>query len=390
MAVRKLTIDQARRATLGAQGFGRPQPKGRVDRRHFRRLFRDIGLLQLDSVNVLERSHYLPVFARLGGYSKAALDRYTVESGEVYEYWGHAASLLPTELYPVLNFRTNGRRPWKRAAELIERRPAMLDAILDEVADKGPLQVGHLEEPGNRQGSWWGWGDGKTALEWLFATGRLTAYRSKHFARLYDLPERVIPREHLEAPPLPEPDAYRRLIGLAAEHFGVGTMRDLCDYYRLNIPKARPFFKEMVAAGELIEVDVAAWDQPAYADPELRIPKGIEGSALLSPFDPIVWERDRARRLFDFHYRIEIYTPEPQRVFGYYVLPYMLDGELVGRVDLKADRHERVLRVQGAYVEPGRDAQRIARILEEDLDAMCIWLGLEGVVRPRRGNLKLG
>lgn len=385
---RKLTKDQVRRATLGAQGFGQRHP-GRVDKRHFRRLFGDIGLLQLDSVNVLERSHYLPVFARLGKYSKAALNDYTARSGEVFEYWGHAASLLPIELYPYHRFAMDEFRQWRRIKKLQEDQPGYVDAVFEEISKNGPMTVSDLEKPGERRGSWWGWGDGKTALEWLFGTGRITAYRTANFGRLYDIPERVIPKQFLEADPVPRDDAYRHFLKLAAEHFGVGTLRDLADYYRIRIPKARPVFKDMLAKGELVEVEVEGWDAPAYADPKLKIPRRIEGSALLSPFDPVVWERDRALRIFDFHYRIEIYVPEPKRIYGYYVLPYLLDGELVGRVDLKADRKAKQLLVQAAHIEPGRDVKRVAAALREDLHAMADWQGLASIVPKGRGNLPL-
>jgi len=389
LALRKLTRDQARRAVLGAQGFSRSRPGGRVDARHFRRLFSEIGLLQLDSVNVLERSHYLPVFSRLGSYDKAALDRYTVDSGEVFEYWGHAASLLPAELYPYMRHKMAGFRPWHRVQALMEDHPEYIEAVYDEIVERGPITVSDLTDPGSRKGTWWGWGEGKTALEWLFGVGRITGYRGANFARFYDLPERVIAPEHLRAPAVPEQDAYRHLLRLAAEHFALGTATELADYYRLNMPKARPVIADMANRGELVEVEVPGWDGPVYADPGMSIPRRIEGISLLSPFDPIVWERDRADQLFDFHYRIEIYTPKPKRVYGYYVLPVLLDGELVGRVDLKADRQAGTLRVQGAYVEPGRDVPPVGSALGPELDTMAEWLGLEVVAKPRRGNLKL-
>lgn len=388
MKKRKLTNDQVRRATLGAQGFGRRHP-ATVDKRHFRRLFDDVGLLQLDSVNVLERSHYLPVFARLGQYDKAALNEYTVRSGEVFEYWGHAASLLPMELYPYHRFAMDGFQQWRRIKKLQEDKPGYVDAVYREIAEHGPMSVRDLEQPGERRGSWWGWGDGKTALEWLFGTGQITGYRTENFGRLYDIPERVIPQRYLEADPIPRDHAYRKFLSLAVQHFAVGTLRDLADYYRINIPKARPVLKDMVAKGDLVEVEVEGWDTPAFADPNMLVPRRIEGSALLSPFDPVVWERDRALRIFDFHYRIEIYVPEPQRIFGYYVLPYLLDGELVGRVDLKADRKAKQLLVQAAHIEPGHDPERVAAALRGDLQTMAAWQGLDEVVYKRRGNLAL-
>ena len=387
--MRKLTQEQARRAALGAQGFYRPAPPGRVDRRHFRRLFDDIGLLQLDSVNVVERSHYLPVFARLGGYAKADLNSYTVDSGEVFEYWGHEASLLPVELYPYFRHRMAAHRPWRRVRALLEEHPDYIETVYDELVERGPLTVGDLADPGSRKGNWWGWGNGKVALEWLFATGRITAYRSTNFTRVYDLPERVIAAQFLEAEPVPQPEAYRHLLALAARHHAVGTAADLADYYRLHLPTARPVLAAMAERGELVEVDVAGWRGPVYAEPELSLPRREPRSALLSPFDPVVWARDRAERLFDFHYRIEIYVPQPIRVYGYYVLPFLLDGELVARVDLKTDRRAGLLRVNAAYVEEGRDRSRVGRELRRDLEALAAWLGMSGVVEPRRGNLTI-
>jgi uncharacterized protein YcaQ len=387
--MRKLTQEQARRAALGAQGLYRPVPAGRVDRRHFRRLFGDIGLLQLDSVNVLERSHYLPVFARLGEYGKDDLHRYTVDSGEIFEYWGHEASLLPLELYPYFRHRMAAHRPWRRVQALLAEHPGYVDTVYDEVVARGPLTVGDLAEPGRRKGNWWGWGNGKVALEWLFGTGRLAAYRTANFTRVYDLPERVIAPRFLQAEAVPRAEAYRHLLALAARHHAVGTAADLADYYRLHLPTARPILAAMAEQGELVEVDVAGWKGPVYADPDLTLPRRSPRSALLSPFDPVVWARERAERLFGFHYRIEIYVPEPKRVYGYYVLPYLLDGELVARVDLKTDRRSGVLRVPGAYAEDGRDRTRIGRALRRDLEALAGWLGMSAIVGPGKGDLTL-
>lgn len=387
--MRRLTIEQARRAALGAQGFYRPARSGRVDRRHFRRVFDDIGLLQLDSVNVLERSHYLPVFARLGNYQKTDLDAFTARSGEVFEYWGHEASLLPVELYPYFRHRMAAHQPWRRVQALFDEHPEYVETVYEELIERGPLTVGDLADPGSRKGNWWGWGHGKVALEWLFGTGRIAAYRTANFRRVYDLPERVIPSQFFEAEALPQREAYRHLLALAARHHALGTAADLADYYRLHLPTARPILAAMADRGELVEVDVAGWKGPVYADPDLSLPRRSPRSALLSPFDPVVWARDRAERLFGFHYRIEIYVPAPKRVYGYYVLPYLLDGELVARVDLKTDRQHGLLRVQGAFVEDGRDRTRVAAALRQDLEAMASWLGMSEVVGPGKGNLPL-
>lgn len=387
--MRRFTLQQARRAALGAQGLHRPQAAGRVDRRHFRRLFEDIGLLQLDSVNVLERSHYLPVLARLGQYGKGDLDRYTAQSGEVFEYWGHEASLLPMDLYPYFRHRMETRRPWRPVLALQEQHPEYIESVYEEVAAHGPLTVGELSNPGHRKGSWWGWGEGKTALEWLFAEGRVARYRAKNFARVYDLPDRVIPAEYLEAEPVEQREAYRHLLLSSARHHAIGTADDLADYYRLHLPTARPILAEMAARGKLVEVEVAGWKGPVYADPNLSMPRRAFSSALLSPFDPVVWARDRTERLFGFHYRIEIYVPKPKRVYGYYVLPYLLDGELVGRADLKNDRQAGVLRIQAAHVEAGCDPVRVGRHMLADIEAMASWLGVGELAQAKRGNLRL-
>lgn len=385
--MRKLSNGQARRIALAAQGFADPRPAGRVDRRHFRRVFDRIGLLQLDSVNVLQRSHYLPMWSRLGPYSTDALDQFTASSGEIFEYWGHEASLLPVARYPLFRWRMEELEPWRRVQGVIGGSPGYVEAVQDEIAAHGPLTVSDLADPGDRTGPWWGHGKGKTALDWLFAKGRITAYRNGSFGRLYDIPERVIPVEYLEAPAASKLEAFRELLLLGARHHGVGTATDLADYYRLHRPTARAVVDEMAAAGEIEEVVVEGWKHAAYLHPEAKLPRRISGAALLSPFDPVVWERDRTERLFGFRYRIEIYVPQPKRVYGYYVLPFLIDGELVGRVDLKSDRKEGVLLVQGAYCEDGRDPDVVAARLAPELAAMSEWLGLGEVSVNARGNL---
>ncbi len=385
--MRKLSNDQARRIALAAQGFSEPRPQGRIDRRHFRRVIDRIGLLQLDSVNVLERSHYLPMWSRLGSYPKKALDEFTARSGEMFEYWGHEASLLPASRYPLFRWRMEEMEPWRRVQGVIGGHPGYVESVRDEIAAHGPLTVSDLSDPGDRTGPWWGHGKGKTALDWLFAKGQITAYRNGSFGRLYDIPERVIAKEHLEAPAPPKREAFRQLLQLAARHHGIGTATDLADYYRLHRPTARTVVAEMAAAGEIEEVEVAGWKHPGYADPGAKLPRKISGATLLSPFDSLIWERDRTERLFGFHYRIEIYVPQPKRVYGYYVLPFMVDGELVGRVDLKSDRKSAVLLVQGSYVEPGRDAAAVSARLAPELKGMSQWLGLRDIQLARRGNL---
>lgn len=385
--MRELSNSQARRIALAAQGFADPRPQGRVDRRHFRRVIDRIGLLQLDSVNVLQRSHYLPMWSRLGPYSIEALDEFTARSGEMFEYWGHVASLLPVEIHRLLRWRMEELEPWRRVKDMIGGHPDYVPSVLAEITENGPLTVSDLSDPGARTGPWWGHGKGKTALDWLFSKGQITAYRNSNFGRLYDLPENVIPVEHLNSPTPPKEEAFRELLLLSARHHGVGTASDLADYYRLNKPFARRVLAEMVAGGELNEVRVEGWSDPALMHPEAKQPRRIEAAALLTPFDPVVWERDRTERLFGFHYRIEIYVPEPDRVYGYYVLPFLMDEALVGRVDLKSDRKNGVLLVKGSYYEEGADPEEVAARLAPELASMCAWLGLSDVDVAANGNL---
>ncbi len=382
-----MTNDQARRIALAAQGFARPRPIGRIDVRHFRRVLNHVGLLQLDSVNVLERSHYLPMFSRLGPYDRAVLDRWTTSSGEIFEYWGHEASLIPVDRYSTFRFRMGEMKPWGSVRRLLDERPGYIENILEQVAIRGPLTVADLDDAGERGGPWWGYAPGKHALEWLFASGRVTAYRSPTFGRRYDLPQRVVPAAVIAESPSDQAEAYRTLLVDAARHHGVGTVADLADYHRLHKPTARPILEDLAVEGALVPVAVAGWRHPAYLHPDAVIPRRATGTALLSPFDSLVWNRDRVERMFGFRYRIEIYVPKPQRQYGYYVLPFLLDGDLVARVDLKADRKGRRLLVQTAHLEPGHEASRVVPPLTKELRAMAAWLGLDEVVIVDRGDL---
>ena len=387
MTTRTLTNDQARRIALGAQGFTTPRPTGRVDIRHFRRVLDRVGLLQLDSVNVLERSHYLPMFSRLGPYDRAAFDRWTVSSGELFEYWGHEASLIPVGRYPMFRFRMGEMQPWGSVRRLLDERPGYVEGVLEQVAERGPLTVADLDDAGERGGPWWGYAPGKHALEWLFASGRVTAYRSPTFGRRYDLPERVIPAALLGGSPPDRTEAYRTLLVDAARHHGIGTAADLADYHRLHKPTARPILEDLALEGVVVPVAVDGWRHPAYLHPDAAMPRRSAGTALLSPFDSLIWNRDRVERIFGFRYRIEIYVPKEQRVYGYYVLPFMLDGDLVARVDLKADRKARRLLVQAAHLEPGHDVSRVSPPLADELQAMASWLGMGEIVVVDRGDL---
>ena len=380
-----LSNREARRIALAAQGFADRPPAGRVDSRHFDRLFDRVKVVQLDSVNVAVRTHYMPAFSRLGSYPRERLDAYAYGRRRLFEAWGHAASLLPVEHYPLLRHRMEDARSIRSFGR--ERR-AYVEEICREVAERGPLAVSDLRDQGsNRSRPWWGRSDGKLALEWLFATGRLAASRRGNFMRVYDLAERVIPPEVLAAPAPATRDAQRELLRLAARAHGIGDAADLADYYRIRVPQARPLLRELVEAGDLVDARVEGWDRPAYLHRDSRVPRRIGASALLSPFDSLIWRRERTERLFGFHYRIEIYVPEPERQYGYYVFPFLAGDTLAARVDLKADRARGALLVRGAYLEEGCDAGAVAGELATNLQAMAAWLALGEVKVGTRGSL---
>jgi uncharacterized protein YcaQ len=381
-----LSADEARRIALAAQGFADRRPAGRVDRRHLRRVLDRVALVQLDSVNVVVRSHYLPLFSRLGAYPRALLDRAAYEHRDLFEYWGHEASLIPVAHHPLFRWRMARARTWGGMAKVARDRREYVEAVFREVADRGPIAASELDDPGRRRGPWWGWGDGKRALEWLFWLGRLAAAGRRNFERLYDLPERVLPAGVLSAPTPDEPEAHRQLLLMAARATGVATARDLADYFRLGVKDARPRLDELVDSGALVPARVDGWRQPAYLDPAARVPRRVDATALLSPFDSLVWERARTERLFGFRYRIEIFVPAPQRVHGYYVLPFLHRGRMCARVDLKADRKAGVLRVLGAWAEPQTDGE-VAPALAAELTALAGWLDLRGVTLEPNGDL---
>jgi uncharacterized protein YcaQ len=399
-----LSAEQARRLAVAAQGFGRPRPGGRVDARHLRRAIDDVGLLQLDSVNVLCRSHYMPVFSRLGPYPQQALDRLAWhEDGkgkagparrrELFEYWGHEASLLPVELQPLLRWRMAraDSLAWKGVARIAAEQPRLLEFVLGEVRERGPLRASDLaaEDRPRKRGEMWSWSEEKTALEYLFFSGQVCAARRVNFERLYDLPERVLPRHVLEAPTPSQEEAQRQLLLVAARRLGVATEADLGDYFRLPRAESKARVAELAEAGGLVPVRVEGWRQPAYLATErpAGLRRAAAARALLTPFDSLVWARERAERLFGFRYRIEIYVPAPKRVYGYYVLPFLLGDRLVARVDLKSDRQAGVLRVRGAFAEPHADAARVAAELAAELRLLSGWLGLGGVSVGRKGDL---
>ena len=387
----QISLSQARRIALAAQGFGDRRPAGRIDRRHLRRGLSRVGLLQLDSVNVAVRAHYMPLFSRLGPYPMPAIDELAYRHGEMFEYWGHEASLLPLSLHPLMRWRmarAERGEMWGGLATIASRRPEFVASVHAEVAARGPLRTADIEDgPRIRRGTMWDWSDAKKALEWLFWTGKVSVAERVNFERRYDITERVIPAEILAAPTPAEEEAHRELLLLSAAHHGVGTARDLSDYYRLQIGKARQRLAELVEDGRLLAVTVEGWNEPAYLHPDAVLPRWVRARALLAPFDPVVWERARIQRLFDFYYRIEIYVPAPKRVWGYYVFPFLLGDRLVGRVDLKADRAAGVLRVRGAWREEHADPVDTAEALAAELSLMAQWLGLDAVDVAPNGDL---
>jgi uncharacterized protein YcaQ len=383
----KVSLATARRIALGAQGFAEPRPKGRVDRRHFRRVLDRMGLIQIDSVNVLVRSQELPLFARLGPHPRTMIGDAT-RSGEIFEYWVHEASHVDMAHYQLHRWRMARDHKWSRWFTLSERRPGYIDEVYKRIAADGPVAAGDLSERVGKKGAWWDWDDAKVALEHLFWNGRLTVTRRpSDFARIYDLTERVIPAEVLARPDVPEREARKQLLELAARHHGIGTLADLTDYHRQSRPPCKPLLAELVEEGAIRQVEVEGWKQPAYLHSEARVPRNIASCALLTPFDPVVWNRDRANRLFGFHYRIEIYTPPPKRIYGYYVLPILWGDSVVGRLDMKADRQAGALLVQGSFAEPGVPVGPLAEDLAPELHAMAGWLGLGEVAVLPRGDL---
>ncbi len=346
-----------------------------------------MGLIQIDSVNVLARSQELTLFARLGQHPRSMIADATAD-GELFEYWVHEASHVPTEHHHLHRWRMAGHHKWSRYWTLAERRPGFTDEVLRRIEVDGPIASGDLSERVGKKGQWWDWDDGKVALEHLFWTGQLTATRrASDFARIYDLPERVLPGHVQTRDALPEREARKELLLLAAKHHGVGTMQDLTDYHRQKNAPCKPLLDELVENGQLLLTQVQGWAKPAYLHPQAKLPRRIDSCAFLSPFDPVCWNRERSERLFGFHYRIEIYTPAPKRLYGYYVLPILWGDSLVGRLDLKADRHNSVLLVQGAYAEPGVPMDELAPDVVRELRTMAGWLGLERVHIADRGDL---
>ncbi|WNG94876.1 DNA glycosylase AlkZ-like family protein [Mycobacterium sp. ITM-2016-00318] len=392
----RLTAGQARRIGVAAQGFGEPKPRGAVTRAHLRRLISRIQVLQLDSVSVAVRAHYAPVFSRLGPYDRDVVDRAAWSHSSrsprlLVEYWAHEAALMSVEDWPLLRWRMREYADGRWGKEIVKKNRRLADDIVAAIAELGPSTAGQIEaylesEPRGKKGPWWDRSETKWVAEALWSAGVLTTATRLGFARHYDLTENVLPPEVL-AREVDDAEAMRELALRAAGALGVGTEADIRDYFRLGAGQIKPALAKLVADGEVEQVEVDGWKAPAYLRAGQVIPRFERGAALLCPFDPLVWFRPRAERMFGFRYRIEIYTPAPKREFGYYVWPFLLDGQLVGRVDLKAERATGALNVVGAFTEPERDAVRVAEALAGELRSMASWLGLSDVTVGTRGDL---
>jgi len=378
-----LSLEEARRMALAAQGFG--APRGTATPRALAAAIERLGALQIDSVNVLVRSQYLPLFARLGPYRREMLDKLAYgRRRALFEYWGHECSLLPIATYPLFRFRreraAKGVGIYRSLARLAREKPALLTRIEREVRERGPLGAGDLADRPRSSGGWWGWSEHKQALEYLFWAGRLAIAARRNFERLYDVAERVIPERLLADRTLDDASQQRALVARAASALGVATAAALARYFRLASGEAHERIRELVDDGTLREVRVEGWDKPAYLARGARAPSAIGAAALLSPFDSLIWDRARLERLFGFHYRISFYTPPHLRTHGYYVMPFILGDRLVARADLKSDRAARALLLRGLHLEPHARRREVMPALDEELARMAAWLDLDRVV----------
>ena len=383
-----LSIADARRMALAAQGFDTARPKTKATQRHVDALISRLGVIQIDSVNVLVRSQELPLFARLGNHDRNAIPRATQQQ-KLFEYWGHEAAHLPVDLHPLFRWKMDAARTGRVThwglTSFYEENKAFVKRTLKHVEKHGPTTSRELSTRTEKKGTWWDWDEAKVALEYLFLTGELMSRgRGTDFARIYDTPERVLPQQIFDAPTPSEHDARKQLLIRSTIAQGVATASDLADYYRQKLATVKPLIDELLEEGELRAVEVEGWMEKAFVHRKAKLPKELHATALLSPFDSLVWCRPRNERLFNFHYRIEIYTPKEKRKFGYYVLPFMLNGEMVGRVDMKADRASGVLLAQSVHTEKGVKRSSINEALTAELEAMATWLGLDRVQIGRR------
>ena len=382
-----LSIADARALALAAQGFDTPRPENKATQRHVNSLISRLGVIQIDSVNVLVRSQELPLFSRLGNHDRNSIPKAT-ESQKIFEYWGHEAAHLPVEIHPLFRWKMEAARLGKARhwglTSFYDDNKAFVKRMLKHVEKNGPTTSRELGTRTEKKGTWWDWDESKTALEYLFLTGQLMSRgRGTDFARIYDTPERVLPQRIIDAPTASEHDARKQLLVRSAIAQGVATATDLADYYRQKPAAVKPLITELLEEGELREVAVDGWTEKAFVHRSAKLPKQLHATALLSPFDSLVWCRPRNERLFDFHYRIEIYTPKEKRKFGYYVLPFMMNGQMVGRVDLKADRANSKLLVHSVHTEKRIKRSTINDSLNNELRAMALWLGLDKVVNSR-------
>ncbi len=389
-----LSLREARRIALAAQGFGQPRSHEMSPKRDLAKLVQRLGVLQIDSVNIITRAHTMPGFSRLGPYATADLDAlaYDGRKRRLFEYWGHEASYPPVEMQPLFRWRmaraADGKGTYAGLTRFGREKADYIDKVRREVMARGPLAASELSFKQKGEGGWWGWSDGKSALEWLFWVGEITtATRRGAFERIYDLTERVLPKAILAMPTPSVADAQRDLMRISAAAHGVGTEPCLRDYFRLDPADSKARVAELVDAGELLPVSVTGWDKPAYLWHQARIPRRVEAQALLAPFDPLIWQRERTEALFGARIRLEIYTPAEKRMHGYYVLPFVLGEQVAARVDLKADRQAGTLRVLASHSEPGSDAGRTQEPLAAELRLMAHWLGLERITVAPRGDL---
>ena len=394
-----LSNQDVKRIAIRAQGLSGKRSETPATLDDVSRSIRAMGLLQIDSVNVCVRSHYMPLFSRLGNYDQGLLDQLAYKEKSIFETWAHAACFVPVEDHHLFRQRMGTEdlqqrvarmvkeKPGHRISKLVTERPGFLEDVLDQVRNRGELTASDLEGAGKRSGPWWGYTSGKIAMEWHFAVGTVSIADRRNFARYYDLTERVIPAEYLNGSTPSIEESHREMMRLAVQAHGVGTAEDFADYYHLKNAQAKARLGELAESGEIQMVNVEGWDQPAYAPLNIESTEPANARALLTPFDPLVWNRDRIERIFDFFYRIEIYVTEPKRQYGYYVYPFVLGDDLVARVDLKAERDKSVLRVKGAFAEEGQDQENVAANLADELRLMASWLGLKRVVAGRKGNL---
>lgn len=391
---RNLSRDQARRIALHAQGFGAKDRSSPVNRGHLRRMMRRLNIIQLDSVPVIIRTQYMPGFSRLGPYEPELLDHIAYRKDEWFEAFVHEASLVPVEDEPLFRFmkdRSLAGGTWGGLVELAKKEASYVDDVLQEVTERGPLKANQLSEPRPREGEWWGSRSlGTFALDWLFRIGAVGVRRVGNFEKEFDLLERIVPPDVIATPSPSEEDSLKELLVRSAAALGVGTGPCLTDYFRLPKRAVKPLFAELVEDGRLVLCDVPGTHRETYMHPDTVVPRTMHARALLSPFDPIVWFRERGSWLFDFDYRIEIYVPKPKRQYGYYVLPFLLGDEIVARCDLKTDRNDGVLRLLGAFAEPGRDEATIAPELAAELQQLATMVGVDQVSVDCRGRLADG